>query len=277
MSKPHHKACYFYNDEVGNYYYGVGHPMKPHRLRLTHDLLRAYGILDQFDQVTPSRAAMDTLTTFHTDDYVEFLRSVNSGNVHDHVERLSRFNINEDSPLFDGLWEYCQCYAGGSIGAAQQLTAGRYQYAVNWAGGLHHGKKQEASGFCYINDCVLAALELLRYFSRVLYVDIDVHHGDGVEEAFYASPRVMTVSFHKYGDYFPGTGALDDIGVGAGRGYAVNVPLREGANDATFEHVFRKVLLLCLCRIHVAGDWLSARPVFTQCDYFTKWCRLPCG
>jgi len=80
--------------------------------------------------------------------------------------------------------------------------------AVNWAGGLHHAKKSEASGFCYVNDIVLAILELLKYHQRVLYIDIDIHHGDGVEEAFYTTDRVMTVSFHKYGEYFPGTGDL---------------------------------------------------------------------
>ena len=80
--------------------------------------------------------------------------------------------------------------------------------AINWAGGLHHAKKSEASGFCYVNDIVLAILELLKYHQRVLYIDIDIHHGDGVEEAFYTTDRVMTVSFHKYGEYFPGTGDL---------------------------------------------------------------------
>lgn len=80
--------------------------------------------------------------------------------------------------------------------------------AINWAGGLHHAKKSEASGFCYVNDIVLAILELLKYHQRVLYIDIDIHHGDGVEEAFYTTDRVMTCSFHKYGEYFPGTGDL---------------------------------------------------------------------
>lgn len=82
------------------------------------------------------------------------------------------------------------------------------EICINWGGGLHHAKKSEASGFCYVNDIVLGILELLKYHQRVLYIDIDVHHGDGVEEAFYTTDRVMTVSFHKYGEYFPGTGEL---------------------------------------------------------------------
>jgi len=103
---------------------------------------------------------------------------------------------------------------------------------INWSGGLHHAKKEEASGFCYVNDIVLAILELLKYHNRVLYIDIDVHHGDGVEEAFYTTNRVMTVSFHRYGEnYFPGTGDLQDIGVGEGQFYSLNVPLKMYIDD----------------------------------------------
>jgi histone deacetylase 1/2 len=93
----------------------------------------------------------------------------------------------------------------------------------------------EASGFCYVNDCVLGILELLKTYERVLYIDIDCHHGDGVEEAFFTTNRVMTASFHKFGDYFPGTGAIDDIGSGPGKYYSVNFPLHDGVDDFTFE------------------------------------------
>lgn len=98
--------------------------------------------------------------------------------------------------------------AGGSVAAAVKLNKQASDICINWGGGLHHAKKSEASGFCYVNDIVLGILELLKYHQRVLYIDIDVHHGDGVEEAFYTTDRVMTVSFHKYGEYFPGTGDL---------------------------------------------------------------------
>jgi len=103
-------------------------------------------------------------------------------------------------------------------------------------------RKSEASGFCYVNDIVLGILELLKYHQRVLYVDIDIHHGDGVEEAFYTTDRVMTVSFHKYGEYFPGTGDLKDIGAGRGKYYAVNFPLRDGIDDDSYEQIFQPVL-----------------------------------
>jgi len=110
------------------------------------------------------------------------------------------------------------------------------------SGGLHHAKKSEASGFCYVNDIVVAILELLKRHSRVLYIDIDIHHGDGVEEAFYTTDRVMTVSFHKYGDFFPGTGDVKDVGVKSGKNYSVNCPLREGMDDKSYKQVFQPVL-----------------------------------
>jgi histone deacetylase 1/2 len=97
-----------------------------------------------------------------------------------------------------------------SSGGAVRLNEKSSDVVINWAGGLHHAKKSEASGFCYVNDCVLAILELLKQHQRVLYIDIDIHHGDGVEEAFYTTNRVMTASFHKFGEYFPGTGDVND-------------------------------------------------------------------
>ena len=101
-----------------------------------------------------------------------------------------------DCPAFDGLYNFCQLSAGGSIDAANLLLNQEADICINWAGGLHHARKREASGFCYVNDIVLCIIELLKYLPRVLYIDIDVHHGDGVEEAFYLSNRVMTCSFH---------------------------------------------------------------------------------
>lgn len=107
---------------------------------------------------------------------------------------------------------------------------------------MHHAKKSEASGFCYINDIVLGILELLKYHARVLYIDIDIHHGDGVEEAFYTTDRVMCVSFHKYGNFFPGTGDLSETGVGRGKYYSVNVPLDSGIDDDSFLDLFKPII-----------------------------------
>ena len=150
--------------------------------------------------------------------------------------------MGDDCPVFDGLFQFCQISVGGSIAGAVKLNHGLADTAINFAGGLHHAKRTEASGFCFANDIVLSILELLKYHARVLYIDIDVHHGDGVEEAFYTTDRVMTCSFHKFGDFFPGTGDLNDIGTGTGKHYSVNFPLDDGIDDASYESVFRPVI-----------------------------------
>ncbi|KAL2346001.1 hypothetical protein Fmac_000001 [Flemingia macrophylla] len=236
------KVCYFYDPEVGNYYYGQGHPMKPHRIRMTHALLAHYGLLQHMQVHKPFPARDRDLCRFHADDYVAFLRSITPETQQDHLRQLKRFNVGEDCPVFDGLYSFCQTYAGGSVGGAVKLNHDQCDIAVNWAGGLHHAKKCEASGFCYVNDIVLAILELLKQHERVLYVDIDIHHGDGVEEAFYTTDRVMTVSFHKFGDYFPGTGDVRDIGYGKGKYYSLNVPLDDGIDDESYHFLFKPLI-----------------------------------
>ena len=155
------RVCYFYDSEVGNYYYGQGHPMKPHRIRMTHALLAHYGLLQNLQVYKPNPARERDLCRFHADDYVSFLRTVTPETQQDQIRSLKRFNVGEDCPVFDGLYSFCQTYAGGSVGGAVKLNHG-HDIAINWAGGLHHAKKFEASGFCYVNDIVLAILELLK-------------------------------------------------------------------------------------------------------------------
>ncbi|KAK4538382.1 hypothetical protein CDCA_CDCA17G4407 [Cyanidium caldarium] len=240
------RVAYFMDHHVGGYYYGQHHPMKPHRVAMTHNLCLAYGLYRHMEVYRPRAAAAEECKKFHAADYIDFLRRVTPDNAESLLEALQRFNVGRqygDCPIFDGIWDFCATSAGGSIDGARKLMSGANDIAVNWAGGLHHAKKSEASGFCYVNDIVLAILELLRLHARVLYVDIDVHHGDGVEEAFYTTDRVMTVSFHKYGDnFFPGTGDVWDRGFGAGEGYALNVPLKDGIDDASFQRLFQPVM-----------------------------------
>ncbi|KAJ4960480.1 hypothetical protein NE237_020390 [Protea cynaroides] len=238
------RVSYFYEPSIGDYYYGQGHPMKPHRIRMAHNLIVHYSLHRLMEVNRPFPAGVHDIRRFHSDDYVDFLSSVTPGTLHDHTHsrHLKRFNVGEDCPVFDGLFPFCQASAGGSIGAAVKLNRGDADIALNWAGGLHHAKKSEASGFCYVNDIVLGILELLKVHRRVLYVDIDVHHGDGVEEAFFTTDRVMTVSFHKFGDFFPGTGHMKDIGAGLGKFYALNVPLNDGMDDDSFRALFRPVI-----------------------------------
>ncbi|URE40897.1 histone deacetylase [Musa troglodytarum] len=213
------RVSYFYDPDVGNYYYGLGHPMKPHRIPRPRS--------------RPLR--------LHTDDYVAFLQSAKPETLTNPCV-ARRFNITDDCPVFYRLFEFCQTYTGASVDAAKELNRCNADIVINWSGGLHHAKRSEASGFCYVNDIVLAILKLLENHDRVLYVDIDIHHGDGVEEAFLTTDRVMTVSFHKFGEYFPGTGHILDNGYGKGKYYAVNVPLNDGIDDESYHYLFKPII-----------------------------------
>ncbi|KAF5196851.1 Histone deacetylase [Thalictrum thalictroides] len=238
------RVAYFYEPSIGDYYYGQGHPMKPHRIRMAHNLIIHYNLHHLLEIYTPFPASPIDIQKFHSDDYINFLSSVSPESIQDHNlnRNMKRFNVGEDCPVFHGLFQFCQSSAGGSIGSAAILNRNDADIAINWAGGLHHAKKCEASGFCYVNDIVLGILELLKVHQRVLYVDIDVHHGDGVEEAFFTTNRVMTVSFHKFGDYFPGTGHLKDVGSGSGKNYSLNVPLENGIDDESFRGLFQPII-----------------------------------
>ncbi|CAG7561342.1 unnamed protein product [Fusarium equiseti] len=236
------KVAYFYDSDIGNYAYVTGHPMKPHRIRLAHSLIMQYNLYQKMEIYRAKPATRGEMTQFHTDDYIDFLQKVTPDNMDSFMREQGKYNVGDDCPVFDGLFEFCGISAGGSMEGAARLNRQKCDIAINWAGGLHHAKKCEASGFCYVNDIVLGILELLRFKKRVLYIDIDVHHGDGVEEAFYTTDRVMTVSFHKYGEYFPGTGELRDTGIGQGKNYAVNFPLRDGITDVSYRSIFQPVI-----------------------------------
>lgn len=184
---------------------------------MTDTLIRTYELHKRMEQLEVDEEYVESvdLTKFHSDDYVDCLRSITQKDKAIYLDWMHRFAFGDDCPVFDNMLDYCQRFTAGTLIACTRITPSAVQdeISINWAGGLHHAKKYEASGFCYANDCVLGIIELLKTYQRVLYIDIDCHHGDGVEEAFLTTDRVMTASFHKYGDYFPGTGALDDIGV----------------------------------------------------------------
>ncbi|KAI9152552.1 histone deacetylase [Blastocladiella emersonii ATCC 22665] len=258
MSSSKPVVAYYYDPDVGNYHYAPGHPMKPHRIHMTHSLIMNYGLYKHMSIYRPKPATKEEITRFHTDEYIDFLYRVTPDNMDTYAKQAAKFNVGDDCPVFDGLFDYSSISSGGSLEGAARLNRGECDIAINWAGGLHHAKKSEASGFCYVNDIVLGILELLRHHKRVLYIDIDVHHGDGVEEAFYTTDRVMTVSFHKFGEFFPGTGDLRDIGASQGKYYALNFPLRDGIDDDTYKSIFEPV-------IQQVVDWYRPEVIVLQC------------
>ncbi|KAK7941040.1 Histone deacetylase [Apiospora aurea] len=247
ITKPKgYNVTFHYNPNMERHHFGQTHPMKPWRLTLTKSLVTSYGMNFAMDNYTARTATYEELTNFHTNDYPTPL---DVDNMHPDL----KFNLGgSDCPLFEGLYDYCSMSAGSSLDAARKICSKQADIAIAWGGGLHHAKKSEASGFCYINDIVLAILQLLRVYPRVLYIDIDVHHGDGVEEAFLSTDRVMTVSFHKYdpNTFFPGTGALDDNGPRSehnpGAHHALNIPLNDGITDEQYSSLFESVISRCV-------------------------------
>jgi histone deacetylase HOS2 len=244
-------VSYHHNPEVESHHFGQSHPMKPWRLTLTNQLVLGYGMDAGMDVFISRAATKGEMAEFHSDDYLNFLQRVTPENMSEFGDGVKSYNIGDDCPVFDGLWEYCSLYSGPSVDAARKLINDQASIAINWSGGLHHAKKSEASGFCYINDIVLATLQLLRYHPRVMYIDIDVHHGDGVEQAFWSTDRVMTLSFHKYDkeQFFPGTGELGSSGPlnlrNPGSKHSVNVPLNDGIEDADYIALFKDIAGAC--------------------------------
>ena len=226
------------------YDFGPHHPFKIHRLGLTYNLLSSYGLVDREDvrTVEPREAAEAEAEVFHTEEYLEALQRASVGMW---VPDLHLYGLGTgDNPVFAGVYEWAMSVAGASIDMASEVASGRVGRAFNLSGGLHHAMPGYASGFCHVNDGAVAIQALVNQGLRVAYVDIDAHHGDGVQHAFYNTPEVLTVSIHQTGyTIFPGTGFVDDIGTPDARGYSVNVPLRPGAGDAAYGRAMDEIIL----------------------------------
>jgi len=223
--------------------FGPLHPFKTYRLGLAYNLMEAYGLTSAASVYTiePREATQEEAQSFHTEGYLEVLRLADGGMW---VPNLFSHGLGTgDNPVFPGVYEWGMLVAGASIDCAKEILAGRAEIAFNMSGGLHHAMPSRASGFCHVNDIVLAINALLADEKRIAYVDIDAHHGDGVQHAFYTTDRVLTISIHQSGHtIFPGSGFVDEIGQEAGRGYAVNVPLLPGAGDDAYQKVLDEVI-----------------------------------
>ncbi|XP_068690376.1 histone deacetylase 8-like [Montipora foliosa] len=247
-------------------------PKVPNRASFTHSLIKAYGLLENVRVVHPRRALVRELSAFHSMDYIECLKQVTNSNDCAEVENATaEHGLGFDCPVFDELFNCVSIIAGGTLTAAELLNRQECNIAINWEGGWHHAHRDEAAGFCYVNDVVLGILKLREKFDRVLYIDIDLHHGDGVEDAFSFTSKVMSVSFHKFSPgFFPGTGSYMDVGEGKGRYYTVNVPLKDGITDKPFVQIFSRVLsevklkfkpkaVVCQCGVDtLAGDPMAS-------------------
>ncbi|MBE0480764.1 MAG: acetoin utilization protein AcuC [Dehalococcoidia bacterium] len=216
----------------------------PTRLEYTYELLKSYGAFKMPGSVLePPREAGETdLVSFHTADYVAAVRKLSNGQ---EAGNPLRFNFSEtgDNPVYPGMYELSTLVVGSSLHAAEMVAGGEASTAFNSSGGLHHAAPDHASGFCIFNDVAISIKFLVSRGLRIGYVDVDAHHADGVQNAFYDTDRVLTISLHGSGRYlFPGTGEVEEAGTGAGRGYSVNLPLAPYTDDAIYLWAFDRVV-----------------------------------
>ena len=224
-----------WDDAFGEYDFGPTHPLRPLRLELTMALARQVGVLDGADVRAPRTAGDETLELVHDPLYVNAVRAGVPG----------AWGLGtSDVPVFPRMHEVSSLVTGASVDAARAVWTGTHEHAVNLSGGLHHAMRDRASGFCVYDDPAVAIAWLLAEGAeRVAYVDVDVHHGDGVQAAFYDDPRVLTVSLHESGrTLFPGTGFAHESGTGDGIGHAVNVALPPGTGDVSWLAAFEAVV-----------------------------------
>jgi acetoin utilization protein AcuC len=235
------RALLMWDEAVTAYRFSASHPMDPVRLALTMGLVRAYGLDEAADVRSAPPAGDSTLRLVHRQDYVDAVRAVSA----EPRSADGSYGLGtEDDPAFEGMHEASAMIAGLSVAAAEAVWSGANAHAVNFTGGLHHAMPGAASGFCVYNDAALAIARMLELGAeRVAYVDTDVHHGDGVQAAFWEDPRVLTISLHEHpGTLFPGTGWPQETGHGAGEGGAVNVALPAGTDDAGWLRAFHAVV-----------------------------------
>jgi len=231
-----------YDEAFLGYDFGGGHALREVRVQLARDLIRAYGLAGDEEELGPEPASYKAIRSVHTQDYVDVVRRLSAdpkGVSYEHGLGTA------DNPVFKGMYEASALQAGATVLACEEVASGRRPRAFSVGGGFHHAMPDKASGFCILNDLAIGMRHLLdeRGFKRILYVDIDAHHGDGVQWIFYEDPRVFTISLHEDGHYlFPGSGFTDEIGRGAGQGFAANVPLPPYTRDVSYLYAFQEVV-----------------------------------
>lgn len=236
------RTALIYSPLFGNYSLGDEHPFKLQRYHLAHDLMEAYGLLNLSNMEIRNCQPIndDLVLSFHDPEYIKRLKEFSNS---DEPRADFLFGLGDaDCPVFRGLYDCAALGAGATFEAVRLVEEEGFDIAFNLAGGWHHAHRDKASGFSYLNDAALAINWLLKKRRRVVYLDIDAHHGDGVQECFYDSDQVLTISMHESGIYFfPGTGFEDEIGTGKGLGYSVNLPLVAHTDDAIYMKTFDEI------------------------------------
>jgi len=237
------RSAFIYSQKFNEFKAYKGHPWLFDRSEVTYQLCKK---LDLFDHDStkihaPKPADTEALLSFHTKKYISLLRKANNGSSN---EKWLRYGLGTtECPVFKGVYDYSALAAGATLLGTELIDQGKADVVFSPTGGFHHAGKDFAAGFCYVNDVVLAIQKWLRRRKRVLYIDIDAHHGDQVQAAFYNTSKVLTISFHESGHtLFPfNTGFENEIGRGRGKGYSINIPLPENTSDPEFLWAFNKI------------------------------------
>ena len=231
-----------YSSDLTGHEYKPSHPFKPMRARIMYELMNRYDLISEENQRIVAPALMDEelLYLFHTREYIELLKKGEKGEFS--VEMFQAGLGLDDNPLFKAMFKYALEASSGTYQGAMMLYRGDARFVFNPFGGFHHAGRDCAGGFCYINDIAITIADLVRRGQRVAYVDIDAHHGDGVQDAFYETDKVLTISFHESGEtLYPGAGFEVETGAKEGNGYNVNVPLRAGTDDEVYLLAFESL------------------------------------
>jgi len=255
-------SAFLYSEELSNYEYNPTHPFKPIRAKLTLDLCRRYSLIEQpwIRIVKPEPLDFEILAEFHDRSYLQALQAADAAALNSKLgpdspskpkgdfppldPKILEYELGtEDNPIFAGVYDFSALAAGATFLGAKMVASGDVRVAFNPLGGFHHAGRDHAEGFCYVNDAALAIIYLLKEELRVAFVDIDAHHGNGVQDAFYREDRVLTVSIHQSGrDLYPWSGFETEIGEGKGRGYNVNIPLPPKTDDEAFVRAFTEIV-----------------------------------
>jgi acetoin utilization protein AcuC len=238
------KAAFIYSSELEKFGYPADCPFNTSRAGKVREILNSMALLsgDNRTEVAPAPAERIVLKKFHSARYLHALKTAAKG--HWDTEALNMGIGTLDCPVFAGMYDYGVLATGGTLTGVKMILSGSADLAFNPSGGFHHAGPERASGFCYIDDVALACLVLSEEGKRVLYLDVDVHHGDGVAYGFYERCDVMTISFHESPEtLFPGTGFVEEIGEGEGKGYCINVPLPVGTYDEVYMKAFEHIAL----------------------------------
>ena len=238
-------SVFVYSDEMARFDFGPDHPFKPERATKAYDLCNRYGVMNYpwMTLLDPLPIAETLLTLFHDPAYVSLLKEASRGEVR--LEMLERGLGTDDNPVLRGIYEWSLRAAGGTHAALDHILRGSALVAFNPLGGFHHGMPDHAEGFCYINDIAVALTEGLQKLPglKIAYLDIDAHHGNGVQEAFYGDPRVLVVSLHETGrTLYPWSGFETEIGEGEGEGFTINFPLEPGTDDEVYDFALDAII-----------------------------------